>query len=87
MDEISFFCLFDCFEAMFVQQTCTIYENSRKKTFNNSQFSHLVWFMIKGEKKKKNHHISLYFPQIDLIKTYFRNAAKNSGNKHKVYSA
>lgn len=59
---MSFFCLFDCFEAMFVQQTCTIYENSRKKTFNNTQFPHLIWFMIKGEKmeEKKSPHFFIF---------------------------
>lgn len=52
----------------------------------NSLTSFGLW--LKEKKwKKKNHHISLYFPQIDLIKIYPRNAAKNSGNEHKVYSA
>lgn len=87
---LSFVCLIVLRQCLCnIVHVCTIYENNRKKTFNNTQFPHLVWFMIKGEKnrRKKNHHISLYFPQIDLIKTYPRNAAKNSGIEHKVYSA
>lgn len=68
MKYLSFVYLFDCFEA---QQIVPIYEISRKKTFKNTQFPHLVCFVIKGEKmERKKMHISLYFHQIDdLIKT------------------
>lgn len=85
MKYLSFVYLFDCFEA---QQIVPIYEISRKKTFKNTQFPHLVCFVIKGEKmeRKKKAHFFIFSSNWWFNKDS-RNAVKNSGNKHKVYSA